>query len=264
MPSAKADGLAAVRQGDGARPCHGGSISSCTLVPPNCPPRPALNRPGTPHSPHRPGIKESPGQDTARPPTPTGAVLCPPPPKRSAGDRGTDRVGGWGGELGPLLHHHFTQLKPCAVLLPSPSPTRLPVLALTQGPGAQARMPAPRHKRSVFIFKAGCCPLRICPLEDSACDCTPCLESKRDRRQPLAGDVSKYEPGTKSQVPRPPLPWETQPGFLRQPGGRGLGAGRIRRQPAETTISPGNIACTPPGLPASLREEKGLPCIQKV
>lgn len=112
-------------------------------------------------------------------------------------------------------------------------------------------MPAPWHKRSVFIFKADCCPLRICPLEGSTCDCTPCPESKRDRRQPLAGDISKYEPGTKSQVPRPPLPWETQPGFSRLPGGRGLGAGRIRRQPAETAISPGNIACTPP-WPSSL------------
>lgn len=102
-------------------------------------------------------------------------------------------------------------------------------------------MPASQHKRSVFIFKAGHCPLRIYPLEGSTCDCTPCPEPKRDRGQPLAEDISKYEPGTKSQVPRPPLLWETQPGLSRLPGRRGLGVGRIRRQPAETAISPGNI-----------------------
>ena len=113
-----------------------------------------------------------------------------------------------------------------------PLPIRLPVLAPVQGPSAQAQMPAPRHKRSVFIFKAGCCPLRICPLEGSTCDRTPCPESKRDTRQPLAGDISKYEPGTESQVPRPLLPWETQPGFSRLLGGRGLGAGRQDQEAA--------------------------------
>lgn len=155
---------------------------------------------------------------------------------------------GWGGvrSWGPSSTTTWTSF------FPLPIAHRLPVLALTQGPGVQALMPAPPHKRRVFIFRADCCPLRICLLEGSACDCTPCPESKRDRRQPLAGDVSKYEPGTKSQVPRPPLPWETQPGFSRLLGGRGLvGIGRIRRQPAETAISPGNIACTPP-WPSSL------------
>lgn len=125
-------------------------------------------------------------------------------------------------------------------------------------------MPAPRYKRSVFIFKVGCCPLRVCPLKGSTCDCTPCPEPKRDRRQPLARDFSKYEPGTKSQIPRPPLPWETQPGLLRLREGEGWGqagsGGSQLRQPPVPEISPEPL----PGLPASLGEEKGLPCTQKV
>lgn len=45
-------------------------------------------------------------------------------------------------------------------------------------PRTTALMPAPQHKRSVFIFKAGRRPLRICPLEGGTCDCTPCPEPK--------------------------------------------------------------------------------------
>lgn len=159
----------------------------------------------------------------------------------------TDGAGGAveGWELRPLLDHHFAQFKPCDVFLPSPCrPSgyqHLPSPSDQEHRLGCLGIKAPRHKRSVFRFKAGRCPLRICPLKGSTCDCTPCPEPKRDRRQPLAGDISKYERGTKSQVPRPPLLWKTQPGLSRLPGRRGLGAGRIRRQPAETAISPRNI-----------------------
>lgn len=167
-----------------------------------------------------------------------------------------------GRELRPLLHHHFAQFKPCDVFLPSPCrPSgyqHLPSPSDQEHRLGCLGIKAPWHKRSVFIFKAGRCPLRICPLQGSTCDCTPCPEPKRDRCQPLAGDVSKYERGTKSQVPRPPLLWKTQPGLSRLPGRRGLGAGRIRRQPAETAISPRNITWTSPWPSSLVRARKRI------
>lgn len=132
-----------------------------------------------------------------RPPTQAGTALWAPEEGKQIGTAAGGR------ELGTLLHHQF---EPCDIFLPSPCHPSGYHTHPHPEPGAQAQMPAPRHKRSVFIFKAGCCPLRICPLEGRTCDCTPCPEPKRDRRQPLAGDIAKYEPGTKSQVPRPPLP----------------------------------------------------------
>lgn len=170
----------------------------------------------------------------------SGRSSAPDSYRRNAEDR--SGLGGGGGGRDPSSTNILPSSSLVTSFFLSLSPIRLPALALTQCPGAQAQMPAPQHKRSVFIFKAGCRPLRIGPLESSTCDCTPCPGPERDRRQPLAGDISKYEPGTKSQVPRPPLPWETQPGFSSLPGRRGLGAGRIRRQPAETAFSPRNIA----------------------
>lgn len=165
----------------------------------------------------------------------------------STWEKKSDR--GWNAgvmELGPLLHHHFAQFKPCDIFPSSPYRPSTTSTCPHPVPGAQAQMPAPQHKRNVFTFKAGCCPLRICPRKGSTRDCTPCPEPLQDRRQPLAGDISKYEPGTGSQVPRPPRPWDTQPGFLSLQGGRGLGTGGIRRQPAET--AGGRKHCLNPSL----------------
>lgn len=60
-----------------------------------------------------------------------------------------------------------TSFLPLPIVHPASSTCPHPV------PGAQAQMPAPRHKRSVFTFKAGCCPLRTCPRKGSTRDCTP-------------------------------------------------------------------------------------------
>lgn len=69
-------------------------------------------------------------------------------------------------------------------------------------------------------------------LVDSTCKCTPCPGPMWDRRQSLAGDISKYESGTKSQVPRPPWPrrpcQDSPGGGLRERESWGSG---IRRQP---------------------------------
>lgn len=126
-------------------------------------------------------------------------------------------------------------------------------------------MPVPWYKRSVFIFKVGCCPLRICPLEGSTCDRTPCPEPKQDRCQSLAGDISKYESGLESQVPRPPLPWDTQPGFprLQESESEGWGqagsGGSQLRQPSAPDTTPEPL----PGLPASLGKRKDYPVPRK-
>ena len=86
-------------------------------------------------------------------------------------------------------------------------------------------MPATRHKRSVFIFRAGHCPLRICPPEGSTCDCTPCPEPKRDRCQPLAGDISKYELAQRVRFPGLHCSGRPSQGCQDCREGEGLGAG---------------------------------------
>lgn len=168
------------------------------------------------------------------------------------GTEGSKHIGAGAGQAaGTALHRHSDPSEPRRIFHASPCRPSGSQHWPQPGSGAQARRPAPRSKSSVFIFKEGCCPLRICPLEGSTCDRTPCPELKQDRRQLLAGDISKSESGPKSQVPRPPLPCNTQPGFPRLREGEGWGqagsGGSQLRQPPAPDTPPAPL----PGPPAS-------------
>lgn len=139
--------------------------------------------------------------------------------------------------------------------MPLPAARLATITGLSQYQEHRLRCQRLSIKECVYI-QSGLLPTQNLPTRRHTCDRTPSPEPKRDRRQSLAGDISKYEPGTKSQVPRPPLPWEPQPGFLRLREGEGWGqagsGGSRGRQPPAPDTPPEPL----PGLPASLGKRK--------
>lgn len=199
-----------------------------------------------------------------RAPPQTGAVLW----ALGEGVQKTEKDGlgvGWGRELVSLLHHHFAQFKPCDFFPPSP-----------HCPSGYQHLPSPRAQE----HRLRCQVLSIKGV---------CLYSKRA----VAHSESAHLKATHVTAPPAPSPSRTDancwletflnmslaqrvrfPGLL-CPGrpsqdfrgcreGEGWGqagsGGSQLRQPSALEISPAPL----PGLPALLREEKGLPCIQKV
>lgn len=188
-----------------------------------------------------------------RPPAQTGPALW----ALGEGVRSTERDGlGWSGvgSWGPSSTTILTSL------FPLPIAHRPPALALTQ-----ALMPAPRHKRSVFIFKATVAHSESAHSKAAHVTAPPAQSPSGTDANPWLETFLNMSLAQRVRFPGllcPGRPSQDFQGCWEGEGwwGQAESGGSQLRQPSALEIWPAPL----PGLPASLRGEKGLPCIQKV